>query len=95
MVGTTVGAAAASAASTANAIPTAFLRAFTVVVPVYPHIPDGTGIVVYVKLLLAEGEPAMYHSFKPQLSLQQFFWNNKSRHGHMKGKMDGEDFVAP
>lgn len=94
MVGTPVGAAAASAASTATPVPTAFLGALTVVVPVCPHVPDGTRIVVYVKLLLAEGEPAMYHSIQPQLSLQQFLWNNKSRHGHVKGKMDGDNFVA-
>lgn len=94
MVGTTIGAAAASAASTATAVPAGFLRALTVVVPVRPHIPDGTRIVIYVKLLLAEGEPAMHHSVEPQLSLQQLFWNNKSRHGHMEGKMDGDNFVA-
>lgn len=94
MVGTPVGAAAASAASTATTIPTAFLGALTIVVPVCPHIPDGSRIVIYVKLLLAEGEPAMYHCIKPQLSLQQFLWNNKSWHGHVKGKMDRDNFVA-
>lgn len=35
----------------------------------------------------------MHHSIQPQLSLQQFLWNNKSRHGHVKGKMDGDNFV--
>lgn len=63
MVVTTVGAAAASAVSTAIAVATAFLRALPIVVPVGPHVPDGARIVVYVELLLAEGEPAMHHGF--------------------------------
>lgn len=94
MVGTAVGGAAACAASAATAVPAAFLGALIIVGPVRPHIPHSTRIVVYVKLLLAEGEPAVHHSVEPQLSLQQFLWNNKSRHGHMEGKMDGENFVA-
>lgn len=92
MVGTPIGAAAAPTACT---IPAAFLRTLTIVVPVGAHISDGARIVINVKLLLAEGEPAMYHSVQPQLSLQQLLWNNKSRHRHMKGKMNRDNFVAP
>lgn len=95
VVGTSIGGAAASTTSTAAAIiPTAFLWAFPIVTPVCPHISDCAGIVIYVKLLLTEGEPAMYHSVKPQFSLQQLFWNNKSWHRNMKGKMSRDNFVA-
>lgn len=93
LVGAPIGAAAA--ASAAASVPAAFFGALAVVVPVAAHIPDSTGIVIDVKLLLAEGEPAMYHGVQPQLSLQEFLWNNKPRHRQMKGKMNGEDFVAP
>jgi len=62
LVGTAVGAAAA--------IPTTFLGALPILVPVNSHIPDRARIVIDVKLLLAEGKPAMYHSVEPQLSLQ-------------------------
>lgn len=84
-----------AAASTACTISTAFLRALTIVIPVCAHIPDRTGIVVNVKLVLAEREPAVHHSVQPQLSVQQLLWNNKLRHCHMKGKVNGDNFVAP
>lgn len=94
MGGTPVGADAAAAAAPAAAVPAAFLRTLAVVAPVRPHVPDGAGIIVDVKLLLAEGEPAMHHRVEPQLTLQQLLGNNESRHGHVKGKMGGDDFVA-
>lgn len=94
MAGAAVGTAVASTASGAAAIPAAFLGTFYVVAPVCPHIPDRPGVIVYVKLLLAEGEPAVHHCIQPQLPLQQLLWNDEPGHGHMEGKMDGNDFVV-
>lgn len=90
-----IGGVAASAASTTTAVPAAFHRALAVVIPVCADISDGTRVVVYVELLLAEGEPAVHHGVQPQLSLQQLLGNDKSGHGHVEGEMDGDDFVAP
>lgn len=92
--GTPVGAVAAAAAPAATPVAAAFLRALPVIGPVHPHVPDGTGVVVDVKLLLTEREPTMYHGVQPQLSLQQFFRDDESRHGHVEGEMHGDDFVA-
>lgn len=36
----------------------------------------------------------MYHGVQPQLALQQLLRDNESRHGHVEGEMDGDDFVT-
>ncbi|PWA24999.1 hypothetical protein CCH79_00016029 [Gambusia affinis] len=77
------------------AVPAAFFRATAVFVPVGPHVPDGPRVVVDVELLLAEGKPAVHHGLQPQLSLQQLFRNDESRHGHVEGEVGGDDLVAP
>lgn len=94
VAGTPVG-AAASATPSAAAVPTAFFRATAVFVPVGPHVPDGPRVVVDVELLLAEGKPAVHHGLQPQLSLQQLFRDDESRHGHVEGEVGGDDLVAP
>lgn len=65
VVGSPVGSAAASAASATAPISAAFAGALTVVVPVCSHVPDGPRVIVNVKLLLTEGEPAVHHGIQP------------------------------